>query len=688
MKKLVVLFALLFAFGCSQTIVNVPEDFKGKITVTEDDKAEQKDKEEEERFKRTEATALDIDTNNNNAVDIPFGGTDANTAPQALINLGAESETHASEHSLGSSDPITVTNLASSCTDDQVLGGTVAGTGVECQSAGASSDVKVAVDSGATAGYLGAAGNDGVLRVETSELSYADGGDYITLGIADDGVDSAHYNADSIDNEHINWADIDYLGDEGQLTTGSAVGDTAFTDLTPGSSYTNFGGASDDTIDELFAAIDTAWPSASSDAKVAIDSGATPDYLGATNSTGALQTSAEISYTDNGDYITLGIAADSLDPTMLTINNAEADEYCLTYEDDDGEFSWQECASGGDVAKVGDCESGDCLDGTSDGGTYISIWDGTANKLTLGDSTALGSDLVVGTDELSYLIGVTSSIQTQFTNLSVDNLANPGGNASWTMGGYKITLTETGDAKSTLEIVNTDQEQSGTATIFKINASCANTDTDCVLLHVVGGTASPPAQEDVLKIVGSASGWVGLGNLLWNISGTNFTSIDNYKVNAVSINDLDMGFTVGQTFTTITASGAITGLLKVWDDDAIEALSDDLSAAMVGGTSITNEGATEAAEYDLPTAASGMSFIATCAELFDIDFEAKDTDKIYIHDDDTITITDDGDTVAMDCTAVSEDMVCYTYSQDGTTWDWICKCGVGACTDGGAGGGN
>lgn len=33
--------------------------------------------------------------------------------------------------------------------------------------------------------------------------------------IEDDGIDSAQYAADSIDNEHINWADIDYLGDEG-----------------------------------------------------------------------------------------------------------------------------------------------------------------------------------------------------------------------------------------------------------------------------------------------------------------------------------------------------------------------------------------------------------------------------------------------------------------------------------------
>ena len=42
-------------------------------------------------------------------------------------------------------------------------------------------DEKVGVDSGATAGYLGVASNDGVLRVN-SPLTYADGGDFITLG--------------------------------------------------------------------------------------------------------------------------------------------------------------------------------------------------------------------------------------------------------------------------------------------------------------------------------------------------------------------------------------------------------------------------------------------------------------------------------------------------------------------------
>ena len=43
-------------------------------------------------------------------------------------------------------------------------------------------DEKVAIDGSATAGYLGAASTDGVLRSDNT-LSYTDGGDYITLSV-------------------------------------------------------------------------------------------------------------------------------------------------------------------------------------------------------------------------------------------------------------------------------------------------------------------------------------------------------------------------------------------------------------------------------------------------------------------------------------------------------------------------
>lgn len=95
---------------------------------------------------------------------------------------------------------------------------------------------------------------------------------------------------------------------EGAITlpVGTALADVAFTDLTNGGTYTNFGEAGDDTIDELFAAIDSAWS-----------------------------------------------------------------------------------ALGGDVTGVGDCADGQCLDGSSDGGTYVRIYDGDSHYLELnpGDLT-------------------------------------------------------------------------------------------------------------------------------------------------------------------------------------------------------------------------------------------------------------------------------------------------------------
>ena len=46
----------------------------------------------------------------------------------------------------------------------------------------------------------------------------------------------------------------------------------------------------------------------------------------------------------------------------------------------------------GDVESVGDCTTGACLDGTSDGGRSFALYDGTANKITVGVVGALGGD--------------------------------------------------------------------------------------------------------------------------------------------------------------------------------------------------------------------------------------------------------------------------------------------------------
>ncbi len=80
----------------------------------------------------------------------PNAGTD--------ITADLEEETHATEHSLGGTDAVTVTNLASACTDGQVLGGTLAGTGVECQ-ADVDTNTNAATICAGTTTYLDGEGN-------------------------------------------------------------------------------------------------------------------------------------------------------------------------------------------------------------------------------------------------------------------------------------------------------------------------------------------------------------------------------------------------------------------------------------------------------------------------------------------------------------------------------------------------
>ncbi|MFH1412913.1 MAG: hypothetical protein ABIG10_02690 [bacterium] len=89
--------------------------------------------------------------------------------------------------------------------------------------------------------------------------------------------------------------------------------------------------------------------------------------------------------------ITTVIGAEQVEESMLKAVDAASDEECLTYETTTGDFEWQTCsAASGDVGGVGDCTSGACLDGTSDGGTYIKLYDAEgAGQLINGNLTAI-----------------------------------------------------------------------------------------------------------------------------------------------------------------------------------------------------------------------------------------------------------------------------------------------------------
>ena len=78
---------------------------------------------------------------------------------------------------------------------------------------------------------------------------------------------------------------LSWVAGGGSVTTSSPIGNTAFTDLAAGDTYTNFGDADDDTINELFEAIDESWPAGSD-----FDPASPGEIGGTTPNTGAFTT--------------------------------------------------------------------------------------------------------------------------------------------------------------------------------------------------------------------------------------------------------------------------------------------------------------------------------------------------------------------------------------------------------------
>lgn len=133
----------------------------------------------------------------------------------------------------------------------------------------------VKVDSAATAGFIGAASNDGVLRTGAG-LDYTDGGNFVTLAVAVNGL--AEIGAALVD------ADT-FIVDDGDSGT---------------------------TKKCLMSRLST-YIGAGTDEKVKIDAAATAGYIGAASSDGVLRTGAGITYTDGGDFVTLVVAGTYVD---------------------------------------------------------------------------------------------------------------------------------------------------------------------------------------------------------------------------------------------------------------------------------------------------------------------------------------------------------------------------------------
>jgi hypothetical protein len=139
---------------------------------------------------------------------------------------------------------------------------------------------------------------------------------------------------------------------------------------------------------------------------VKVDAGATAGYLGAANSDGVLRTDGSIlTYTDGGDFVTLGVHAYLADIAGITAAQGDViyfdgtdfvnlgpgtDGYFLKTQGAGANPIWAAPPGGGDITAVGDCANGDCfVDGSA---STTLTFEGTDNAyetlLTATDPTA------------------------------------------------------------------------------------------------------------------------------------------------------------------------------------------------------------------------------------------------------------------------------------------------------------
>jgi len=215
-------------------------------------------------------------------------------------------------------------------------------------------DEKVAVDSGATPGYLGATSADGVLRT-SDPMTYNDGGDYVTLGVdkskinlSDLGTSAhTHVEADITDLTHYTTADwntdfgnasLSGIGTSAHMhSTSDIIGysdswtsvsgnyytktsaDNTFAPIVHTHIFSAFTGLSDTPssysgqtgkglrVNGGETGLEFYTPVTDTDEKVAVVSSATAGYLGNTSADGVLRTAEPLTYNDGGDYITIGL---------------------------------------------------------------------------------------------------------------------------------------------------------------------------------------------------------------------------------------------------------------------------------------------------------------------------------------------------------------------------------------------
>ncbi len=310
----------------------------------------------------------------------------------------------------------------------------------------------------------------------------------------------------------------------------------------------------------------------------------------------------------------------------------------------------------GDVTSVGDCASGACYDGSSDGGTYARLYDGDSNYMQL-DVEDVSAD---------YILSLPTTIGTATYVLQSDG----DNTTSWVdiVSTYQTVLTNSAGLAAALS------DETGTGVAVFATSPTFVTPTLGVATATsltIGASASP-------QVSFKDSDAPGTDKDVGNIKNVYVDGADGSE-------NADMGFY-------ITQGGTEDTLIMLFDesDDQWETDKDILSTAEIRGGVFTVSYAanqtlsvdeckggtvyvTGASTMTLPAIFDGASVTVHTVGAIAVSVDTNASDKMVLDG----TTLDDGDKATNTSTA-GDTAVCKYYSADG----WYCS--TNAWTDGGA----